>query len=59
MLFRSLTTWLDDSRPVSYDLGPELFQLLLPAVGDHERLVRQRRQHNEVQPTPDPAPVVL
>jgi hypothetical protein len=46
-----LTTWMDDSRPVSYDLGPELFELLLPAVGEHERLRRHQRSHVEHQPT--------
>lgn len=54
-----LTTWLDDSHPISYDLGPELFQLVLPAVGDHERPVRQRRQHDEHPPTANPSPVEL
>lgn len=54
-----LTTWLDDSHPISYDLGPELLQLLLPAVGDHERLLRQRRQHDEHPPTASPTPVEL
>ena len=54
-----LTTWLDDRQSVHYDLGPELYQLLLPAVGDHERLW-SRRDIQVVSPTTrNPAAVEL
>lgn len=54
-----LKTWLDESQSVHYDLGPELFQLLLPAVGAHERLRNQRHPHVERPTTRNPAAVEL